>query len=158
MMLFNLTRIAKALKPTLPAFHDKVRYYRAAMTRVKLANEFDMAIGYTAVPVANPQGGPAYKLRYGLTKNTTITGPNGQQTVKVTAQLYRERQLAALQFKSILGIRDAKNEIVIAIRSHEGPFPVYAVRQSGQLKCYDIVDSKMKFNGKTISSAGVMSD
>lgn len=164
MMLFNLTRIAKALKPTLPALYENVRYYRAAMTRVKLANEFDMAIGYTAVPVANPRGGPAYKLRYGLTKNTTIitkntiTGLNEQQTVRVTAELYRERQLAALQFKSILGIRDAKNEIVVAIRSHNGPFPVYAVRQSGQLKCYDIVDNKMKFNGKTISSAGVMSD
>lgn len=158
LVLFNLTRIAKALRSTLPALYDKVRYYRADMTRVKLANEFDMAIGYTAVPVANPGKGPAYKLRYGLTKTTTITGPNGQQTVNVTAELYRARQLAALNFKSILGIRDAKNEIVIAIRRHMGPFPVYAVRQSGQLKCYDIVEKKMKFNGKTISSAGVMSE
>jgi hypothetical protein len=78
--------------------------------------------------------------------------------VNVTAELYRARQLAALNFKSILGIRDAKNEIVIAIRRHMGPFPVYAVRQSGQLKCYDIVEKTMKFNGKTISSAGVMSE
>ncbi len=157
-VLFNLTRLAKELRLTLPAFDTKVRFYRASMTRVKLANEFDMAIGYTAVPVANPQpGSPAYKLRYGLTRNTTITGPQGQQTVPVTAELYAARQQAALRFKSILGIRDAKNEIVIAIRHHAGPFPVYAVRQSGQLKCYTIEDSKMVFNGKTISSVGVMS-
>ncbi len=156
-VLFNLIRMAKELRLTLPALDTKVRFYRASMTRVKLAAEFDMAIGYTAVPVANPQpGSPAYKLRYGLTKNTTIIGATGQQTVPVTPKLYADRQQAALRFKSILGIRDAKNEIVIAIRRHEGPFPVYAVRQSGQLKCYDIVDSKMVFNNKTISSLGVM--
>ncbi len=156
-VLYNLTRLAKELRLALPALDTKVRFYRASMTRVKLANEFDMGIGYTAVPVANPQpGSPAYKLRYGLTKNTTILGPGGQQSVPVTPELYAARQQAALKFKSILGIRDAKNEIVIAIRRHAGPFPVHAVRQSGELKCYDIVKDKMVFNGKTISSAGVM--
>jgi hypothetical protein len=128
------------------------------MTRVKLANEFDMAIGYSAIPVPNPgHGQPAYKLRYSLTKNTTVAGSDKINT-PVTLQMYRERQLAALQFKSILGKRDAKNEIVIAIRSHEGPFPVYALRQSGELKCYRIVNNAMEFTGKTISSSGVMSN
>ncbi len=155
LMLYKLIQCAKRLRLMLPALDDKVRAYRAEMTRIKLASEFDMAIGYSAVP-ANRPGGPAYKLRYGLGKQTTVMGASGQQTVLVTAELYAARQQAALKFKKILGIRDAKNEIVIAIRKHAGPFPVYAVRNGNELLCYDIVANTKVLNNKKISSAGVM--
>lgn len=157
LVLYRLIQCAKACRHALPELYTKVRDYRARMTRVKLANEFDMGIGYSAVPVANPpRGGPAYKLRYGLGKQTTITGQGGQQTVPVTAELYAARQQAALRFKRILGIRDAKNEVIIAIRKHKGPFPVYAVRSGNELLCYEIVGDQMRLNAKKISSAGVM--
>jgi hypothetical protein len=175
-LLFKIIQCAKPLKGSFTPFYNKVRTYRGSMTRVKLANEFDMAVGYSAVPVANPgQGNPAYKLRYGLTSTTTILGPNGQQTVAVTPQILQERRIAAVRFKSILGIRDAKNEIVVAIRHHAGPFPVYAIRTANnELQCYSIgeeqieavdedqnkytyAEKKMTKIGRKISSMGWMS-
>jgi hypothetical protein len=156
-VLFSLIRCGKALKGRLPELSNLVRDYRAAMTRVKLADEFDMAINYSARPKANPGTGPAYTLRYGLGKLTTITGPAGQQTVAVTPAIYAARQQAALKFKSILGKRDEKNEIVIAIRKHAaGTFPVYATRAGDVLMCYTIRGDEMLLNGKTITSTGVM--
>jgi hypothetical protein len=156
-VLFSLTRCAKATEGRLPELSNLVREYRAAMTRVKLANEFDMAIGYTARPRANPGTGPAYSLRYGLGKSTTVIGEGGQETVQVTPAIYAARQQAALKFKSILGKRDAKNEIVMAIRKHAtGTFPVYATRAGNVLTCYTIAGDQMVPNGKTITSAGVM--
>jgi hypothetical protein len=183
-LIFNLTQCAKQLRLMLPALYDRLRVLRASVTRVKLANEFDMGIGYSATPVPDwekkvgkpaPRGTgigpkykpaapvPAYKLRYGLGLFTTITGPEGQQTVRVTPEIYAARQNAARHFKSILGIRTGegqKNEIVIAIRKHRGNFPVYATREGEVLKCYNIVDNRgvksMKLNKKTISSTGVM--
>lgn len=74
----------------------------------------------------------------------------------MTPQIYAARQQAAIRFKSIIGLRDAKNEIVIAIRKHAGAFPVYAVRKGDVLLCYNIVNSKQEFDGKTISSDGVV--
>lgn len=95
-VVFNLTQCAKDLRLMLPALYDRVRTLRASMTRIKLANEFDMGIGYSAVPLPDweqkagkppPRGTgfgpkykpaapvPAYKLRYGLGLFTTITGP-----------------------------------------------------------------------------------
>jgi len=175
LLLYKMVQCAKPLKTTLAQFHNKVRDFRAKITRVKLANEFDMAVGYSAVPVANPvRGTPAYKLRYGLTSMTTVIGPNGQESVAVTPQLLERRRQTALRFKSILGIRDAKNEIVIAIRQHAGPFPVYAIRtRNDELECYTIgevqvqaVDDEgtnytymkktMALNGRRISKMGWM--
>jgi hypothetical protein len=155
LMLYNLIQYAKRLRLMLPALQDKVRTYRAEMTRVKLASEFDMAVVYSAVPVARGRGGPAYKLRYGLGKKTTVAGDE-ELTTPVTPQIYAARQEAARKFKSIIGLRDAKNEIVIAMRKHAGPFPVYAVRKGNELECYKIVDNKMAPDGRKISSSGVM--
>jgi hypothetical protein len=183
--IFSLVGIAKQLKLMLPALDGMVRGYRAAMTRVKLACEFDMAIGYSITPHKDwekrvgkeaPRGTgigrsykpgiplPAYKLRYGLGLLTTVTGEGGQsKSVTVTSDILLKRQEAARKFKSILGIRDAKNEIVVAIRQHAGPFPVYGTRVGAIIKCYDIASSQldptkktMKYNQKTISATGVM--
>jgi hypothetical protein len=157
-VLFCLIRAGKLLKGRLPELSNLVRDYKAEMTRVKLANEFDMAIGYTASPKANPGTGPVYSLRYGLGKSTTVLGPTGQQTVQVTPAIYAARQQAALKFQSILGIREAKNEIVIAIRKHaSGNFPIYGMRQGSLIQCFTISGDTKVFTGKSITSTGVMS-
>lgn len=157
LVLYLLVGLAKKLKTVNQEFYQLVRSYRAKMTRVKLAQEFDMAIGYSAVPVARPgPGSPAYKLRYGLGQKTTITGPQGQQTVHVDRDVYQARRDAALKFKSIIGKRDAKNEIVLALRQHNGPYPVYAIRNNDILECYDIGGGQMRRDGRTITQNGVM--
>jgi hypothetical protein len=128
------------------------------MTRVKLANDFDMAVGYSVIPVAkSPNQSPGaqlgFKLRYGLGNTTTVSGQ--PDPLLVTANIYQARQATARRFKQILLTRPGlKNEIVIAIRRHAGPFPVYAILQRGVLRCYDIVNDEMKLNGKTISANG----
>jgi hypothetical protein len=49
---------------------------------------------------------------------------------------------------------------VVAPRKYRGAFPVYAVREGPQLKCYEIGDrsgtKSMKYNRKTIASNGSM--
>ena len=159
-MLHNLDLMAKQLREMVPALQVKVRGCKAAMTRVKLAQEYDMGVGYSAIKAPKAKAdadGYRYKLRYGLVSTTTVLNEQQQsESVWVDAARYAARQQEALRFKSILGKRDAKNEIVIAIRHHAGPFPVYAVREGNVLKCYDIVNGDMKENGKTISENGVM--
>lgn len=134
-VIYNLTRIAKD-RVTIPGLYEMVRNYRAEMTRVKLAYEMDMGIGYSVVPAPRGGTGPQYKLRYGLPNTTTVVGQAEAQTT--TPDIYEARRKAARRFKSIVGIRDGKNEIVIAIRRHAGPFPVYAVRRGNRLVCYAI--------------------
>lgn len=151
-VIYNLTRIAKD-KVTIPGLYEIVRNYRAQMTRVKLAYELDMGIGYTAVPAPRPGGGPQYKLRYGLKHTTSIAGKTEEEPT--TPAIYDERRKAARRFKSIIGLREGKNEIVIAIRQHAGPFPVYAVRRGNQLVCYNITPANlMERTGKQITSDG----
>lgn len=145
--------------PMFPALYGMVRSFRAEMTRLKLAYDRDMGVGYTAIPVQLPENEcrgtrPSYKLRYGL--GFTTTGANGESE-PVTSDVYDNRRKQARKFKEILQSRGgSKNEVVIAIRRHAGPFPVYAVRDGRMLKCYDIVDNRMRLNGRTISMTGRM--
>ncbi|HUI41874.1 MAG TPA: hypothetical protein VL523_07885 [Terriglobia bacterium] len=104
--------------------YNMVRGYRAAMTRVKVAQDFDMATGYTAIPIKlgasppkvtaltgmkaraamwepRPPAGPTYKVRFGLASKTTPTG-HAEADVTVTEEFYRARQANALSFKQIL--------------------------------------------------------
>lgn len=150
-VLYNLIQYAKQLKAKLPALDTMVRGYRAEMTRVKLAHDADMAIGYSAVPAPNPGQGPAYNLRYGLGATTT----SNSITMAVTPQLHLARQEAARKFKGILAANlGKKNEIIIAMRKHAGAFPVFAVRHGRVLECYDIAGGQQIPNGKIISNAG----
>lgn len=154
-LLFSLIRVAKAMQPVAPQFHERVRGFRAEMTRVKLAAEFDMGVGYTAVHAPTPDGtGPQFKIRYGLGDTTTVVG---NKALKVTPAVYEARQQAAINFKSILGIREAKNEILVAIRRHAGAFPIYATRAGNVLKCYVISGTTMLPDRQTISARGVLS-
>lgn len=153
-MLFDLTRFAKEFKNTFPAPYQLVRSYRAEMTRLKLAQEIDMATGYTMIPAPRPGGGPQYKLRYGLVGSMTVVGnPMG---IPVTAAVYSARQQAALNFKSILDKRDAKNEIIISIRRHAGQFPLYAIREGEELACYRINGTNMELTGDVIAPDGTV--
>lgn len=151
-LLYDLTALAKALRAALPPFYLVVRGYRAEMTRIKVAQELDMGTGYTLIPAPNPNGGPQYKLRYGLV--ASMTAPGVPLGIPVTANVYAARRQAALKFKSILDKRDAKNEIIISIRRHAGLFPVYAIREGEELACYQIVNNAMERTGDMISGEG----
>jgi hypothetical protein len=156
-MIYTLIRMAKTMKPHWPEMYALIRTYRAQMTRVKLAQNYDMGVGYIAIRVANP--GPKdrkFKLRYGLVTNLTVpTDVDPSGSIKVTPEVYHGRQQAALNYTGIL-TRNGKNEIVIALRQHAGKFPVYAQRHGKVLDCYDIVAGKQIFNGRSISANGAM--
>ena len=61
-----------------------------------------------------------------------------------------------MAYRSILDREERKNEIIIALREHEGDFPVYAQREGAKLLCYDIVGGRPVFNGGKISADGRM--
>ena len=152
-VMYHLVRLAKD-RVSIPGLYDMVRNYRAQMTRVKLAYEMDMSIGYTVVPAPRPGTGPQFKLRYGLAATTSVVGQGEQPT---TLAIYEARRKAARNFKSIVGIREGKNEIVLAVRQHAGPFPVYAVRRGDQLVCYTITPQLfMQRTGQQITGNGHM--
>jgi hypothetical protein len=156
-VIYTLVRMAKIMRPYWPEMYALIREYRAKMTRVKLAQNFDMGTGYMAIPVKNP--GPRdrkFKLRYGLVEEVTVPKDvHGSGVLKVTPEVYEGRQQAARNYRSILD-RTGKNEIMIALRQHNGPFPVYAQRRDKTLLCYDIVGGSPVPNQHQISENGVM--
>ncbi|HET7929988.1 MAG TPA: hypothetical protein VFL63_01175, partial [Rhodanobacteraceae bacterium] len=117
--------------------------------------------GFIVTPIANTGQGPRYKLKYGL--GTTIKEKGALLPRKLSLneqqQLQVSLQQEAMQFRQILSSAsmDKKevNEIVIALRKHAGPFPVYAVLQSklGYCECFDIVGSQKVPNSHRISIA-----
>ncbi|MGR9108233.1 MAG: hypothetical protein ACU843_15035 [Gammaproteobacteria bacterium] len=155
--IYTLIQMAKTMKPYWPEMYALIRKYRARMTRIKLAQNFDMGVGYIAIPVTNP--GPndrKFKLRYGLVNNLTVPeSVDPSKSIKVTPEVYHGRQQAALNYRSILD-RVGKNEIVIALRQHNGKFPVYAERKGNELACYKIVGGNQVFDGSKISEGGVL--
>ena len=159
-VIFNLVRAAKAMRGTVPDLYALVRDYRSKMTRVKLAADFDMGVGYTAVPSASTANeGPHFKLRYGLLAAMTQrgVGGDGQETVSVTTETYQARQQAGIRFKSVLAAaRGRKNEIVVAVRQHAGAFPVYAERNGMELRCFRLEGNTKVFTGGTVSVKGVL--
>jgi hypothetical protein len=152
-VLFTLAQRAKD-KNAPSELYAMIRDYRARMTRIKLAQDSDLGAGYTMVPTPNRTDGLNFKMRYGLGDKTTLTG-GGATGVKTTPQILAEKQKAALHFKHILG-REGKNEIIVALRQHEGNFPVYAVRDGAMLRCFQIVRGERVLDGRTIFSNGRM--
>jgi hypothetical protein len=166
-LLYHLIRAAKALKGSQPWLYDKVRALRAEITRVKLAGEDDMALGYSIVPVANPvQGQPAHKLRYGLgakatpvegeTPDAKLTAFSAGLTMMVTTQeVYEARQKSGMNYKSILGramrrTEGRKTEILLALRHHGGSFPVFGKRVGNELKELSIAGGVQGSLGRTL--------
>ena len=151
-VIFKLGLYAKVLRNVLPAFYDLIHRYRTKMSRVKVANDYDMGTGYHAIPVANPGTDPAYKLRYGLGNTIKVRGGG---LIPRTLQIYRDRQRDYFYHRA--NIARLGNEIVVAFRRHAGPFPIYAVWEKDYLQCFTIDEnSKMvTTTGKTISHKGV---
>lgn len=156
-IIYTLTRMAKIMKPYWPQMYALIRDCRAKMTRVKLAANFDMGIGYIVIPVKNPKDNERkYRLRYGLINQMTVPeSVDPSKSVKVTPEVYEARQQAALDYRSILD-REGKNEIIIALRKHAGNFPIYAQRRGDELLCYKIVGPRQEFTGRKISARGVL--
>jgi len=166
-LLYHLIRAAKETKATQWWLYDKVRALRAEITRVKLAGEDDMGVGYSIIPVSHPQAGqPAYKLRYGLgAKVNPSEGevPNAKATfadktktmVITTKEVYEARQRSGIHYKSILerALRRKnghKTEIVLALRNHAGAFPVYGKRVGDELKEISIAGGVEGAPGRTL--------
>ncbi|HTW78924.1 MAG TPA: hypothetical protein VME23_05180 [Terracidiphilus sp.] len=155
-VIYTLTRYAKALKATLGDFYTLIRGYRSEMTRVKLANELDMDTGLVAVATPGRTDNLPYKVSYSLGGNTKDKGPDkSYKMIPVTPEVLRMRRQA--YFIEHAKVLKSGNEVVIAMRKHAGPFPVYAVYDAGTLKCFTVgADNKLKFTpNRTISATGV---
>jgi hypothetical protein len=151
-VLYKLIRYAKALKDTIPALDTLVRGHRSNMTRVKLASDYDMGTGYSAVVTDTRPDNLPYKVTYGL-------GGTLKERGKYVPPITTKERLQARQqmyFKSRADIvKYGANELVIAMRKHAGPFPVYAVYDNGIFRCFKIVNGAREFNRNTISAVGV---
>ncbi|WP_131542682.1 hypothetical protein [Paraburkholderia hospita] len=76
-VLFMLIQMAKVMRQHWPEMYALIMQYRGRMTRVKLAQCFDMGAGYIAIPVSNPvPGGRQFKLRYGLVSQMSVLAPS----------------------------------------------------------------------------------
>jgi hypothetical protein len=160
-VIWKLTVLAKGLQAKLVDFYTLIRGYRAEMTRIKIARDYDLGAGFIASPIANPGNGPSYRLKYGLGTTIKVTGKKFPIDLSLVDQqkLQVSLHLEAMNFKRILKTASMDtgqvNEIVIALRKHAGPFPVYAKLRIdlGYCECYDIVADRPVWNGHRISIA-----
>jgi hypothetical protein len=153
-VLYKLMRYAKNLRAELPDLDTLVRGYRSRMTRVKLASDYDMGTGYSAVPTPDRDDGLNYKVTYGL--GSTIKKRGLKVPLVTNKARLQARQEMYFQHRADI-VKFGGNEVVIAMREHAGEFPVYAVYDNGILRCFDIEAGQKKLNGKTISAVGVAS-
>lgn len=159
LLMWKLTGLAKRLQGLVPDFYSLVRGYRAKMTRIKLARDYDIGTGFTVTPVANPGNGPQYKLKYGVGTTVKVKGVIAPKQISVEEQMRLQGSLQQdqMKFRQILQTvsMDKKQvtEIVIALREHNGPFPVYAVLDQTRrvCDCFEIVGGQKRLNGRTIS-------
>ncbi|WP_156132279.1 hypothetical protein [Paraburkholderia terrae] len=85
-MMFTLIRFAKTMRPYWPEMYALIMEYRGKMTRVKLAQSFDMGAGYIAIPVTNPVPGEReFKLRYGLVSKVSILAEDASNSAVTPA-------------------------------------------------------------------------
>ncbi len=155
-LLYDLIRAAKAMDD-FGELRARVREFRAEMTRVKLANNYDMGTGFSAV--YEPDGtGRAFRVRYSLGRTLKVRGVAFPP--RTTPDSYLARQQQAVDFTSIINLAlntRQNNEMTIAIRRHAGPFPVYAERISADtLQCFTLVGGQKVPSGSTIDDRGVM--
>jgi hypothetical protein len=138
-------------------FYNLVRFYRARMTRLKLAAEHDMSTNFS---LAKPEG---YKLnsagvmvpkfRFGLLDETDATARDMQQgrldevgnrkvqqggrpgqkvfTVPTTPELLSARRQAAINYQQLVLDRWRYGEVTVAYRKHDGGFPVFTMFSPG---------------------------
>ena len=154
-VIYKLIQCAKTLKTDIPDFDTLIRGYRSKMTRVKLAHHYDMGTGYVAVATPDRPGELPYKVSFSIGNTAKRRLEEGGGVVAVSSEILKARKQA--YFKHNASVVRIGNEIVIAMRRHLGPFPVYAVYDAGVFRCYDIKAGKPEPNGKTISALGVAS-
>lgn len=146
----TLNALAKRVRMERPHFYTLVRFYRARMTRLKLAAEHDMSTNFTlAVPVGyklNMNGNQVPKFRFSLLDKTDATkedkkfldeadklkldkGRPKQKifTVKKTGELLAARQQAATDYRQLVLDKWRYGEVVIAYRKHEQGFPIFTM-------------------------------
>ncbi len=134
--VFNrLNDIAKRVKLKCQVFYQRIRTFRAEMTRVKLAWDEDMASGFIALA---PDNKARPKLRYGMVNTYRVDGnvltataehrAKARDTARPRWEEFRRWPERTRNYKSILTEMTKKyNECTIAIRKHENPrFPVFA--------------------------------
>jgi hypothetical protein len=167
-VIFKLIQYASVLRNTVPQLYDLTRDIRSKMTRVKLAHGYDMGTGYIAIRSPGQQDNLPFKVSYSIGNNTKVRkeemGPDRKAFVPVSMDMIRDRQRAYFEHEANV-VRRSGNEFVIAMRRHNGPFPVYARFDGGMFKCYDLKDNQAKIeddskivtNGRTISAVGVAS-
>jgi len=154
---FILNGLAK--DPASPqAFKDSMRWRGHRLTRIKYAQERDMAIKYW--DVGSLQGPGRVKITMGGYGGKADYKKNPEDTVYATANsadIAKRRQLAT-QYRSILKDEpDAEyNEVIITYRSHGNPnrgsrFPVYATMAKSKTGL--IVDAAQRL---VITSAGTL--
>lgn len=140
-----LNNLAKRVKGTRKAFYELVRFYRARMTRIKLAAEHDMSTNFSlATPVGHKliDGELVPKFRFTLLKQTDVTAQDakyldtegleqlekGLQSkripqVKTSGALLAARQQAALNYRNLVLDKLRYGEVTISYRKHAGDFP-----------------------------------
>jgi hypothetical protein len=126
------------------------------MTRVKLASDYDMGTGYIAVPTPGRADGLAYSVTYSL--GSTLKQRGAPVPPKTTMDRLKARREMYFKHQADI-VKYPTNELVIAMRRHKGPFPVYAVYEDGSpegiLNCFNIAGGKKELLiGKTITVNG----
>jgi hypothetical protein len=154
-IIYKLIQYAKDLRNTVPELYTQVREIRANMTRVKLSHHYDMGTGYIAIPTPDRPGNLPYKVGFSVGNSAKLREDernDARTAVPMTLQILQARQKA--YFEQNANVLRLGNEFVIAMRRHNGPFPVYAYYDGGLLKCFDIVNGGREENGRTISALG----
>ena len=128
----SINQYAKKYRNDFPRFHELIAIYRARMTRIKQAYEYDIGAGFKESPRTkeNPDK-PDFKIKYGVGTKIKVIG--ALTPVPTTEGVNDEGKLRsnALSYKKILEDTKTKgkyNEITISYRQHASPnFPQAAI-------------------------------
>lgn len=122
--LFHLLNArTKLWREEWPRLYELICIYRARMTRIKQAYEYDIGAGFAAQPRAKPEPGkPNVKFKYGVGEKIKVVG-GPTVPIKTTPGVNDEATLKAnaLSYKRILRdspTRGTYNEITISYRQH----------------------------------------
>jgi hypothetical protein len=148
-----LNDLAKRVRLDRPNFYSLVRFFRARMTRLKLAAEHDMSTNFSlATPIGykvNSAGETVPKFRFGLLSETDATVKDephldtaGKEalkkppkwglgktvfTVPTTGELLSARRQAAINYRQLVLNKWRYGEVTVAYRKHDGGFPVFTM-------------------------------
>lgn len=154
-----LNDMGKVIANDYPLFYERVRYYRARMTRTKLAAENDMKVIFKVAGYKKKGEVLIPRFRYTLGKNTDVAageadyidekdrqkvlekGVKPSATITVTPELLERRRRMALDYTSLIlnEQQSPYGEITIALRQHAGDFPKFT-KWSSQKSAFVVGD------------------